>query len=189
MIIASALWRRLDTPGHDAARLDRSEAGWRLEGTAVFLQGGGPAHLDYVLVCDQAWCSQRGHVHGWLNEQSVDHTIERLPTGSWMLDGELVGGLEGCVDLDFEFTPATNLLPLKRLKLEPGHAVDAPAAWFTPSDGTLQLLPQRFERRGETTYWYESPSAGYAALLEVAPTGFVLRYPGLWESVAGSRDP
>jgi hypothetical protein len=29
--------RRLDTPGHDAARLDRNEAGWRLQGTAVFL--------------------------------------------------------------------------------------------------------------------------------------------------------
>ena len=45
-------------------------------------------------------------------------------------------------------------------------------------------LPQRYERRSATTYWYESPTAGYAELLELAPSGFVSRYPGLWEAVA-----
>ena len=51
-------------------------------------------------------------------------------------------------------------------------------------DGVLQALPQRYERRSATTYWYESPTAGYAELLELAPSGFVRRYPGLWEAVA-----
>jgi hypothetical protein len=30
-------------------------------------------------------------------------------------------------------------------------------------------------------YWYEAPTVGYADLLEVAPTGFIHSYPGLWE--------
>ncbi len=88
-----------------------------------------------------------------------------------------------CVDLDFGFTPATNLLQLRRLALDEGQAADAPAAWLSALPaGSLELLPQRYERRTAATYWYEAPSVGYAALLEVAPTGFILRYPGLWEA-------
>jgi len=35
--VSSVLWRRLDTPGHDVCRLEKSDAGWKLEGVAVFL--------------------------------------------------------------------------------------------------------------------------------------------------------
>src|SRR5207244_2474062 len=40
MEVAAILWRRLDTPGHDACRLERSDAGWELDGTAVFREDG-----------------------------------------------------------------------------------------------------------------------------------------------------
>ena len=63
-----------------------------------------------------------------------------------------------------------------------GQAADAPAAWFSVENGTLELLPQRYERRGEAAYWYESPSVSYQALLEIARNGFIRRYPGLWEA-------
>jgi uncharacterized protein len=91
----------------------------------------------------------------------------------------VVPGLEHCVDLDFGFTPATNLLPLRRLALDPGDAADAPAAWLNVVTGVLEPLPQRYEHRAAGTYWYEAPSVGYSALLEVEPTGFVSRYPVL----------
>jgi hypothetical protein len=35
-VFISALWRRLDTPGHDAAHVSRTDDGWRLDGAAVF---------------------------------------------------------------------------------------------------------------------------------------------------------
>jgi hypothetical protein len=92
-----------------------------------------------------------------------------------------VAGLESCVDLDYGFTPATNLIQLRRSSLAVGAAADLPAAWLDVAAGTLQVLPQRYERRGEASYWYESPTFSYAALLEVTNDGFVRRYPGLWE--------
>jgi hypothetical protein len=55
-------------------------------------------------------------------------------------------------------------------------------AWIDTSTDTLEIVHQRYERRSPTTYWYESPRFGYEALLEVAPVGFVRRYPGLWEA-------
>jgi uncharacterized protein len=50
------------------------------------------------------------------------------------------------------------------------------------AEGTIEVLPQRYERRAEATYWYEAPSVRYAALLEATPIGFIRRYPGLWET-------
>ncbi len=182
MIIASILWRRLDTPGHDACRLEQDAGGWRLEGTAVFRHENVPARLAYHVVCDGAWHARRGHVRGWLGADSVDFSITRASTGVWTINAVVVPDLEDCVDLDFGFTPATNLPQLRRLALEVGQAGDAPAAWLDVAAGTLTLLPQRYERRTEATYWYEAPTAQYAALLEVAPTGFIGRYPGLWEA-------
>jgi hypothetical protein len=174
-------WRRLDTPGHDACRVERRESGWRLEGTAVFLHDGTPARLDYRVACDRAWRSTEGEVSGWLGERPVGYRIARTPAGAWILDEAAVPGLDGIVDLDYGFTPATNLLAIRRLALAEGQSAEAPAAWLDVAAGMLVLLPQRFARRGEARIWYEAPSVGYAAELEVTPLGFIRRYPGLWE--------
>jgi hypothetical protein len=181
MVAVSVLWRRLDTPGHDACSLVETVGGWRLEGTAVFRQGGAPSRLSYQATCDRAWRSQQGKVRGWLGQHSIDLGVERAAQGLWALNGEVVPGLEGCLDLDFGFTPATNLFQLRRLALAEGVAADAPAAWLDVSAGTLVVLPQRYERRSATTYWYEAPSVDYAGLLEVDSVGFIRRYPDLWE--------
>jgi hypothetical protein len=175
------LWRRLDAPGHDACRLDRSADGWRLEGTAVYHHDGVPARLDYRVECGPDWVSRRGRVSGWLGARSIELVIERSAAGVWRLGDAVVTGLADCVDLDFGFTPATNLTQLRRVALAQGRAADVPAAWLDVSEGTLARLAQRYERRSETTYRYESPRHGYTALLEVTPAGFVRRYPELWE--------
>jgi hypothetical protein len=184
MAIHSALWRRLDTPGHDAGRLEEGESGWQLDGAAVFLHEGVPASLTYRLACDRAWRTRDGRVRGWLGPRIVDFAIARTAGGGWTLNGGGVPGLETCVDLDLGFTPATNLFQLRRLALGEGQSADAPAAWLEVSAGTLEILPQRYERRTEAIYWYEAPSVDYAGLLEVTPAGFIRRYPGLWEMEA-----
>ncbi len=180
----SILWRRLDSPGHDACRLEQHDAGWRLEGTAVFELDGVPACLTYIAACDASWRTQRGHVSGWIGDRSVELAIERVAKGAWTLNGEDVPGVEHCLDLDFGFTPSTNLLQLRRLALAEGQAADAPAAWLDVSTSALSILVQSYERRSDTTYWYEAPRFDYAELLEVDRDGFVRRYPGLWQSEA-----
>jgi uncharacterized protein len=182
-----ALWRRLDTPGHDACRLERIADGWRMDGTAVFREDGMPARLDYQIECDFAWVSQRGLVQGWLGAKAVALTIVRTAAGVWTLNGTVIPGLESCADLDLGFTPATNALQIRRLALAEGQSAPAPVAWLDVAAGTLDLLHQRYERRSDTTYWYEAPRFNYEALLEVTPAGFVRRYPGLWEMELASE--
>jgi hypothetical protein len=182
MRACSILWRRLDGPGHDACRLDQHGAGWQLDGTAVFSLDAQPARLAYSAACDASWCALAGRVSGWIGDRPVELAIERAPSGAWTINGQVAPDLDHCVDLDFGFTPATNLLQLRRLALRHGQAAEVPAAWLDVSTGALSILVQRYERRSETTYLYEAPRFTYRELLEVDPVGFVRRYPGLWEA-------
>ena len=181
--IATILWRRLDTPGHDVCRLEHDGASWQLDGAAVFRHDDGrPAQLHYRVRCDKAWHAQWGTVRGWLGGEAIDLSIVRDAHGGWKLNDAAVPDLGHCTDLDLGFTPASNLLPLRRLHLGQGEAADAPAAWVDLNGGGLSELPQRYERRGEADYWYAAPRFDYQAMLSVTPEGFVRRYPKLWEA-------
>ena len=180
------LWRRLDTPGHDACRLVELGEGWRVEGTAIFRHEGQPAQLRYRVTADPTWRSEHGEVTGWIGDAPVNLSIVRQPDGEWTINGLPVPDVRGCIDLDLAFTPATNLFALRRLALEIGDGADAPAAWLDIDTWRLVPLPQRYERRTESSYWYEAPSVGYAELIEVTDVGFVAQYTNLWtvESLA-----
>jgi hypothetical protein len=178
---ATAFWRRLDVPGHDACRLLRGDGCWTLEGTAVFLHDGEPARLQYRAICDSEWRAQSGGITGFMGTAPIDVAIVRADR-TWTLNGKPVPGLERCVDLDFGFTPATNLVHLRRAGLGVGGRAEFAVAWIEPPDLTLRALEQRYHRRSESLYWYESPESGYEAELEVMPGGFTRVYPGLWRA-------
>jgi uncharacterized protein len=180
--MASAFWRKLDAPGHDTCRLVRQSSGWRLEGVAVFSRERTPVSLLYDVSCDAAWRTRSGQVRGRFGDTALAFDITRTNAGVWTLNGKAAANLEGCIDLDFGFTPATNLFQLQRMNLAVGQAADVPVAWLDVSSVALERIKQRYERRSTFTYWYESPSFQYAAMLEVDASGFVRSYPGLWEA-------
>ena len=182
--MTSIVWRRLDAPGHDACRLEEREAAWALHGTAVFLEDGAAASLEYSIVCDRAWRTRYGTVRGWIGERAVEFHIARAGNGAWTVNAGEVRLPAACLDLDLGFTPATNLTQLRRLGLAKGQATEVDVAWLDSGSGTLEVLSQRYERRTADGYWYEAARFDYAALLEVGPEGFVRRYPGLWEAEA-----
>jgi hypothetical protein len=176
----AVLWRRLDAPGHDACRLDEVADGWHMQGTALFRLDDGPARLDYRVECDRTWRSRSARVQGWVGAQSIDVAIVRRDDG-WLLNDAPVQGLDDCVDVDFGFTPATNLLQLRRIALATGDAADVPVAWLDVPAGTLLRLEQRYHRLADDRYAYDAPRFGYHAELVVSPDGFVRQYPRLWE--------
>lgn len=175
----TAFWRSLHTPGHDVALLVHALTGWHLTGMAAFLGENGPIAVNYTIEIDEAWLARRGSVRGIAGSRRFYHSMERTPDG-WTLDGKWQG-LSQLVDLDFGFTPATNLQQLKRAGLAVGERAGFSVAWFDLGKEALVDLPQIYERRDETHYWYESPNSDYQALLEIDPSGFVRNYPELWE--------
>jgi hypothetical protein len=182
---ATILWRRLDLPGHDAAVLVESADGAELRGMAVFLDQGGPTALHYRVCCSAGWQTSDAHIHGWLGTQPVELSIRRDAAGRWTLNGAACPAVAGCVDLDLSFTPATNLLPLRRLDLGVGDTAGIRSAWLDWPAGILAPLVQRYTRQSSAAYDYESDLPGterFAATLRVDPDGWVLDYPGLWQA-------
>jgi hypothetical protein len=177
---ASICWRALHRAGTDRCHLETTPTGARLVGQAIYDGDSGPADLHYQVACDRAWRTTAARVEGTLAGRAVQFDFLRAESDVWTMNGAPVSGVDGCLDLDLGFTPATNLLAIRRLALSIGQSAPAPAAWLDVDAGTLTVLPQTYERRSATTYWYAAPTVGYAALLQVDATGFVTDYPGLW---------
>jgi uncharacterized protein len=174
---------RLDRPGRDAALLRPLGGGWLLQGAAAFEYDCGSLAVAYQVEVDAHWETKRGLISGFFGDQTIQHEIRRDDAG-WSQNGVRAAGLEHLVDLDYGFTPATNVLQLSRIALKLGQTAEVPVVWFDLDSATLTELPQRYERRGESSYWYEAPTVPYRALLEIAPNGFVRSYPDLWRLVA-----
>lgn len=176
----SILWRRLDQPGHDAARLVPQSPGWHLTGTAVFVSDERPCCLHYLVVCGPDWQTRSGRVTGWIGDAVVEVEV-MADAGRWRVNGDEWPDVSGYVDLDLNFSPSTNLLPIRRLGLAVGAEAPVRAAWLRFPSFALEPLDQRYRRTGEACYRYESAGGVFVRDLQVNAAGFVTEYPGFWQ--------
>jgi hypothetical protein len=183
----SILWRGFVFPGHEACRLFSLKSEWHLEGTAVFSHEQRSCRLDYQIVCDATWHTLFAKVAGWLGRTVVDIQIKSDPRGHWSLNDVEQSDVMDCTDIDLNFSPSTNLLPIRRLGLAVGETAEVKAAWLRFPSFKLELLPQRYHRLAEHTYRYESAGGQFVAELKVNRSGFVIDYPGIWQAESASE--
>jgi uncharacterized protein len=184
------IWRRLDEPGHEFAQLFFEDNVWRLSGTAIFAFGRPqrrPVRLDYLVICNADWQTRSASVSGWVGDETVCIDISVDEARRWRLNGVEVSAVEGCLDIDLNFSPSTNLLPIRRLRLNVGDEVAATAAWLRFPDFRLEPLTQSYRRISGAGYRYESGGGEFVAQLSVNEVGFVTSYPNLWVVEAPTR--
>jgi uncharacterized protein len=179
------LWRRLDQPGHEAARLVFHDPFWQLSGNAVFAHEGRPCRLEYLVVCSSAWQTLHAKVTGWVGTRCVRLDVAADSILRWRLNGQECLEARGCVDLDLAFSPATNMLQIRRLAMAVGEGAEVKAVWLRFPELTLGTLVQTYRRLSETRYRYEAFGGAFATELELNAAGLVVRYPDLWEAEAG----
>jgi hypothetical protein len=168
------VWERLDIPGRETAELVSANSGWRLTGRAEFA-----GHcVDYEVRCANDWVTESATVAA----QGFDVELLRNPAGEWSMNGSKVWEVTGCDDVDFEFSPSTNTLPIRRLNLGVGESTAVRAAWLRFPSLALEPFEQTYTRTGETTYRFESGDGRFTRDLTVNDAGFVLDYPGLWRA-------
>jgi hypothetical protein len=175
------LWRRLDYSGHDSCCLWKSGNGWQLSGTAIFLFEQKPCLLSYEVHTDSRWKTRIANISGYIGKSIVALTIARTSNNRWSINDKELQNAADCIDLDLGFTPATNLIAIRRLSLAVGARSQAPAVWLNFPDFTLKRLEQDYHRLSYDRYEYSAPSVGYADVLEVDAYGAIARYPQLWE--------
>jgi hypothetical protein len=176
VIVETILWKSIPWPGHEAARLLSLDDGWQLEGAAAFLNDGDPCRLGYVITCDRDWNTRRTTVRGWIGERGIDVVIDAA-NGVWTMNGAEQNQVTGCIDVDLNFSPSTNLLPIRR------KAIDVRAAWLRFPSFELEPLEQRYTPLAADRVRYESFTTNFTAELRISPNGMVLDYENIWMAV------
>jgi hypothetical protein len=126
-------------------------------------------------------------VEGWVGRRIVSIQIRSDPRQHWWLNEVEVPEVAGCIDLDLNFSPSTNLIPIRRLNLEVGDRAGLTAAWLRFPSFKLEPLPQSYQRLEELLYRYESGSGRFTADLRVNQAGFAIDYPGIWTAESASE--
>jgi hypothetical protein len=175
------VWRRLDQPGHDSAHITFQDPFWCLEGVAVFIEDKRPCKLDYQILCDYSWKTILGRVNGWVGKKTVELEFAADAKRRWRINKKECPSVEGCIDIDLSFTPATNLLPIRRLQLPVGKESVVRAAWLRFPVFSLEPLEQKYRHLTAETYRYESLGGKFIKKLTVNSIGFVTNYPGFWK--------
>ena len=184
MTDVAVAWRRADKPGHEFCTLAHSDGAPKLTGVAVLSNDGTPCCLQYMIDCDSAWRTLLCRVTGYIGRRTVRLDIRREE--QWLMNGVAVPAVAGSMDIDLGFSPATNLLPIRRLGLKIGDSANVRAAWVRFPELTLELLEQKYTRTSADCYRYESTGGGGSGVftrdLKVDETGFVIDYPDLWHA-------
>ena len=187
-ILATAHWRALDRDGEDTCRLCHADHGWMLIGHARFRGTGGETALDYIVRCDEHWMTLGADVTGL--QDGIEVNLRILRDGDdWTLHDELQPQVSGAQDIDLSFTPATNLMPLRRLMASDDKVLRLRAAWLRYPEGDLAPLDQRY-RRTETdgAVDYAAVQTGFSTRIDIDPSGFATSYPNFWEGEVTHAD-
>ncbi|MBB4199833.1 hypothetical protein CCR94_23095 [Rhodoblastus sphagnicola] len=111
--------------------------------------------------------------------------------GHWrdLIGNRPIPALDGCIDVDIGITPATNALPIKRLKLREHESRDIVVAYVPlPDQVEGDFLPRRAEQRytcltPDRRYRYDGVFRAFSAELEVDASGLVLDYPDTFRRI------
>jgi hypothetical protein len=167
--------------------LRQGSSGFQLEGRVVLALDHAPLYVHYRVDCNSNWHTQAVSVELRQGYDLRTWQIEVDGQQGWWLDGQEVEHIRGCYDVDLAITPATNILPIRRLEMPTGSSHEVVAAWLCFPELELELLHQKYTRLSGRSYGYESYENGlivFATELEVDDLGLMVEYRGLWQREA-----
>jgi uncharacterized protein len=141
--------------------------------------------VRYSIEVDEAWRTRAMQVE---IENDGRHRTRLVADGAghWSRDGKQLPALDQCLDVDLEWSPSTNTLPIRRLGLALGETKAVAAAWVRFPSLDVQRLDQSYQRIDLRRYRYRS--GRFTADLAVDEDGVVLQYGVNWKAVAVSGE-
>jgi hypothetical protein len=185
--VVSGLWRWLQGSGLERFEFLRIGDEWLFRGTILTLSHDAAAEARYEITCDRSFHTRAANisVRDAVGERKLQISAE---DGRWFENGVENQTVAGAIDIDLGWSPATNTLPIKRLKLEIGQASgEFIAAWVRFPELKLQPLPQEYLRLGNRKYRYSSRGGAFVAELLADEHDLVLDYEGFWQRVEAGK--
>jgi hypothetical protein len=149
--------------------------------------GGVPLRVEYRVLTDGAGLTTAAHVRELRGFEQRAWTIERSAKGAWSVNGKPERALRACTDVDLGFSPSTNTLPIRRLRLGIGASQTIQAAWLRFPEMTLAKVAQSYSRVDEFTYRYQSGT--FSAELVVDGDSLIASYEGGWRRTGVAIGP
>jgi hypothetical protein len=179
-VICAGLWQWVQSPGLERFEFSRIGDEWVFRGTILTLSHDAPAEMRYEIACDRSFRTKNAKIS--LVDASGERTLKiDARDGRWFENGRENQIVNGAIDIDLGWSPSTNTLPLKRLKLEIGQSSgEFVAAWVRFPELTLQPLRQEYLRLGDRQYRYSSRGGAFVAKLTMDKDDLVMDYEGFW---------
>lgn len=182
-IIRTGLWQRLDVTGLERFELSRAAGGWQLRGRILAKGPQGATECGYLILCDPQWRTTEATISA-SDEAGTRETHVIVKDGRWHINGREDARLAACVDIDLEWTPATNTIPIRRLTPAVGKSTGAlTMAWVRFPGLAVEPLRQQYDRLAERQYRYTSVGGDFTAKIDVDDQSLALEYEGLWRRV------
>jgi hypothetical protein len=140
-----------------------------------------PDAIEFTVVCDGRWHTREVEVVEPASGRRI--MLFADGAGAWSSGTEPLPALHGAIDVDISATPFTNTLPIRRSPLGVGEHIDIVTAYVSVPDLTISPDPQRYTRRSEKSYRFESLDGDFTREITVDDLGFVVEYPGLFSRI------
>jgi hypothetical protein len=199
-VARTIMWTQPNEPGTEIVDITGTpEDGWRLRGHVHLLDAGETIRIAYLLLLEEDWSLRYADVElyrGPGESRFVQFLVDPdLPSRGWQrreassretapeVAFEPLSGLDDIIDIDLEFSPITNSLPIRRISPRVGHGFDVTTAWVRFPSLTVEPLSQHYERIATSRYHY-SAQTGFETDIDVDDLGLVVRYGEMWKRVA-----
>jgi hypothetical protein len=162
--------------------LHSHQDGYRFAGNTLIRHEGIRVEIVYVVEARPDWSTRSARIG--IPALATLFEVEVSPQGRWVIDGEHRADLDGAVDIDLGWTPATNTLPIRRLSVETGVPVATRVGWLKWSELVFMKAEQSYARHGVGRWTYAS--GNFSAGLVVDELGVVIDYgdPPIWRAVS-----
>lgn len=179
------IWQSADAPGFEHVRIDDGHPEWTVYDSMFVREHDGQVRRGgYTLIVDRAWrtLEVRIMVEQAPGSMAALHLLAS-GDGNWTdADGHAIPGLDGCVDVDIEWSPLTNTLPVRRLNLE-ARDEDIRVTYISLPDLAVRPMKQVYSRLDSSTVRYRSEPRDFQRDIVVDAEGFVVDYPGLFRRI------
>jgi hypothetical protein len=189
-IEAAIMWSCSEYPGLErlVVRRAKSGGGHQLAGHALIALAGEQFDIGYQIEVDADWRTQSARIEIDGSRQ-ISIAVSAEGGGHWQIAGAETEPdiyLQDILDIDLGFTPATNLLPIRRLDLAVGESAPVSAHWLQFPSLAFARLDQRYTRLTPDRYRYESDT-GYVTEITVDDFSIPVDYGDVWKRIDPSE--
>jgi hypothetical protein len=188
-------WTPWSGAGMEMLRFRRGHPGdapYVASGVVLGMGEHGPYRLNYRIKIESNWQARKVTFEASTADGTITRLLRTDGIGHWRDENSaMLTELNGCLDIDIQATPFTNLLPIRRLKQKAGQQNEIGVVYIEVPSLLISAKRQRYtclDPLRQTAgiagrYLYEGPIGEFKAELPVEADGMVTDYPALFRRV------